>query len=168
MRQMTLCLIAMLLMGSCVHAPKTSPRLESFQEIEYQAYAVDGNGTITGETFLRTRGGGVKLGSGADIFLIPATAYNQEFVQREVLGGEKLTPSKDSRSSFYTRIAKADSRGIFRFEHVPAGSYFLWTVITWEVPEVGRYGIYSRPTGGGLAERVMINPGESKTVVLTR
>jgi hypothetical protein len=87
MGRFVLMLVAILTV-SCYSAPRTEmPRLVPFNEDEYLPYAGDGDATITGQAFLKTRGGDVKYGAGNTIFMNPVTSYSTEWMDRAILGG---------------------------------------------------------------------------------
>ena len=49
-----------------------------------------GTGTITGQAFLKTRGGEVRFGAGNMVLLIPSTPYTEEDYVRAVVNNETL------------------------------------------------------------------------------
>lgn len=145
-------------------APIPQPRLIPFNEAEYTPYAQPGTATITGEAFLKTRGGDVKKGAGNKVYLNPVTSYSTEWYQRGVLGGQLLEPA-DERARPFFRETLADSDGRFEFQNLPAGEYYLACPIVWEVP-IG-YG-NTMPTGGWAHARIKVGPGERVRAILTR
>lgn len=160
-------------------------RLVNFQVADFEPFRGNGTGTITitGEAFLRTRGGDVNLGAGLDVFLYPVTEYTTEMLQREILGIERLAPM-DERLSQFVRSTRADSRGQFEFTKLPPGDYYLLCLIQWEVHRItsgpvptytgGKFyltpGYYSymEATGGWAYARAKINERETMKVVVTR
>ena len=66
------------------------------------------------------------------------------------------------------RTTKADSEGRFRFDQIPAGTYYVYALITWEVPSLtpGGY-VHSKPTGGFAFAMVKVNANEQASVVVT-
>ena len=58
------------------------------------------------------------------------------------------------------RQAVCDAQGYFTFEDLPAGEYFVVTSVTWVV------GSSSLPEGGWLMQRVRVEAGRARRVVL--
>lgn len=157
-----LSLLAVLLLASGCVAPQQSFN-STFNEAEFAPYEKDGNSTITGQAFLKTRGGDVKFGAGNTVTLLPATSYTKEIRERVTIGGERLGP-EDSRLQKYRKTTIADGNGNFEFKDLPAGEYLLSCQITWEIP--GDYGL--RTTGGIAYGAVKVKADETAKVILTR
>jgi hypothetical protein len=153
-------LVAALLLCSCVAPHPAAPRLQTFNEADYRFSLQDGTATVSGEAFLTTRGGEIRPGAGRVVQLIPVTPYTTEVFERQFINRERLTPRVEKRLDRYVRVLNADSRGEFRFEHVPAGSYYLLCLILWEVD-------YEETRVAALG-RVTVGEGEQKRVVVTR
>lgn len=135
-----------------------------FDEAEYTPYAGTGTSTITGQAFLKTRAGEVRLGAGNTVELVPLTPYTRERLNRATLGGQHLEP-RDPRLAQYVRTTVADGNGNFEFRNVPAGDYVALCLITWEYVASA----YSRATTGGQAYGIVkVGPGETVKVVVTR
>lgn len=148
--------------------PLLLPRTQQFNEDDLAPYAGKGNSSIVGEAFLRTRGGNVKKGAGETVWLVPSVAYTSEYVNKEVLPGQKLTPPLDKRVYKYMRTTKADSEGRFRFDQIQPGEYYVYALIMWSIPSVGSGGyVGSRPTGGFAFTTVKANANEQASVVVT-
>lgn len=150
---------------ACV-APKQQalqPVRTPFIEAEFEPYGLDGTGTITGQAFLKTRGGDIKLGAGNQVQLVPVTSYTTEGRNRVTIGGERLEPA-DPRIEKYRRTTIADGSGNFEFRNLPAGDYYITCVIAWEVPS--QYGMET--TGGIAYGTAKVKAGEMTKVVVTR
>lgn len=135
----------------------------AFNETEFAPYAGTGTSTITGQAFLKTLGGEVRLGAGNTVQLVPVTSYTTEVRQRVTIGGEHVGPV-DPRIEKYRRTTIADASGSFEFHNLPPGEYYVSCVITWQVP--GQNGLY--PTGGVAFGTVKVGEGETAKVVVTR
>src|SRR5437588_13083015 len=83
-----------LILSSCAITPQ--PRQTVFQEHEFAPYAGKGTSTVTGQAFLKTRGGEVKFGAGNEVWMFPVTSYTTEVYRRAIIGGENLATG-DSR-----------------------------------------------------------------------
>jgi hypothetical protein len=134
-----------------------------FPDEEYKALPKSGTATVTGQAFLRQRGGGVVTAAGQDIALNPITSYSLNWFDIVSNGGRPEEP--DERSFFYIRTVKADAEGRFKFENVATGAYFITTFVIWEVPS-GRYG-YMRAQGGCVSKRIQVKDGQDMEVIVT-
>lgn len=156
-------LLGMVFLSGCVSARPPAKRQAAFIESEFTPYAGIGNSTVTGQAFLKTRGGEVRFGAGCEVVIVPVTSYTAETHERAVLRGERLEPP-DPKYSAYRRTTIADGSGNFEFRSIPAGSYYLSCVIRWEYAT--QYGPAS--TGGTAFGKVTVAPGETTKVILTR
>ena len=135
-----------------------------FISLEYDAYRVNGTGSVSGQAFLRTRGGEVKFGAGANVHLVPVTSYSFEWYNREILGDEVLH-ERDARAEFFHWTARADGFGEFVIEDLPEGEYFLASEVYWEIQ--GPSGEF-HSAGGWAHARAKVRDGRSTRAVLTR
>lgn len=151
-----LCALLAVSMIGCVY-----PRMATFVEAEYAPYAEPGTGSISGQAFLKTRGGDVKYGAGNEVYLNPVTTYSTEWYQETVLKNRRLKPA-DPRTEKYHWITVADGQGHFTFENVPAGDYYVACAITWMVDAFTTTGdiVHARVTvkDGERIERVILRP----------
>ncbi len=138
-----------------------APRRRHFISLEYDPFRADGAGSISGQAFLRTRGGDVKFGAGCLVHLMPVTTYSEEWFEREILGGEALEPA-DPRADHFHWTTRADGFGGFLFQALPAGDYYLACRIVWDVRD-GRGGFV--PAGGWAYARTKVGDGETRAVV---
>jgi hypothetical protein len=134
----------------------------SFTESEFAPYEASGKSAITGQAFLKTRGGDVKYGAGCTVTLLPVTSYTTEIRQRATIAGEHIGP-EDPRLNKYRRSTVADGSGNFEFKNLPAGKYYLSCPIYWEVA-----GYVSHTTGGVVIGETQVGEGESVKVILTQ
>ena len=121
-------------LGACVHQ-RTAPFIES----EYASYEGDGSSTICGQVLLKTEAGIVVPGRLSEIQLTPKTTYSTEWFNKGIVD-EQLLSDADFRTVKYNRKAKADLDGKFCFNNIPAGSYYLTSVIKWETGGAEVYG----------------------------
>lgn len=147
--------------------PAVYQRQSSFQLDEYAPYRAKGTATLSGEAFLRTRGGDVRYAAGENVMLIPATAYSTEFLVFDLIQGKKeIVPVLDKRLYDEIRTAQADSKGRFSFTDIPDGAYILYTSIYWALPYASSS--YLSTAGGPVWKHVSVKEGEHKTIVLTK
>jgi hypothetical protein len=153
----------LLAVASCAYGP--AARQASFDPGEYAAYDGRGTASIAGQVTFASPDA-VTSGSGCrEVVLEPVTTYSSEWFEREVLKNESLS-SPDSRALTYRRSAQPDSAGFFRFERLPAGSYFLACRVQFD-----RWIMTGmRPTmfeeTAWVHARVTVGPGEQGQVVL--
>lgn len=130
-------------------------------------YLAAGTGQMSGQAFLKTRGGEVRVGAGNSITLFPDDVWTQRVLDLMRAGAsiEQLPSAPRDYIAKTIRITQADAQGNFEFKNLPAGRYRLNTTITWEVPSRYR-GL--ELTGGEVQVVEMLKDGESRRVMLTR
>ena len=131
-------------------------------------YLVAGTGQMTGQAFLKTRGGEVRVGAGNLISLFPDDAWTQRAIALMKAGSpfEKLPAASRDYIAQAIRTTQADAQGNFEFKNLPAGKYRLHTLIYWEVSSGYRYSM--RTTGGEVETVVHLKDGESMRIMLTK
>lgn len=149
---------------ACATAPVTPPTWESRateqESTEYAPYLKAGSGTISGQAFLTQRGGGVVVAAGHEVLIDPATSTAIEWWKK---AGTQYTfrdlphPSQNFQNARKRIIA--DASGKFTISGLPAGRYFVRTILTWEVPF---HGIQ----GGVLGELVEVKDGQVSNAIL--
>lgn len=124
-----------------------------------------GEARIDGHAFFKKPNGYVMHAAGEVVWLIPATPYARERMQR-LYGNAKFMPANamnraDADPKFYefTRRTKAESNGRFTFDKVAPGDYFLVTNITWKD---GEHDVLSR--GGAVYETVTVTGKEERII----
>lgn len=132
---------------------------------EYASLPMAGTASISGQAFLKTRGGEVKTGAGEVIGLYPKTSYSDQWYETAVKKGLAMEPP-DQRLESYLRKVIADADGRFSFSGLPAGDFYLAAIVTWEAP-TGRGWLETQ--GGLVARPVSVRDGESvEDFILTR
>ena len=131
-----------------------------FVGAEHDAYMQPGSGTVTGQGFLRQRGGGVVTCAGSSVFMMPATPFFREFAShllsgRQLGGGEKMDP--DYASLF--KESACDAQGNFTFTNLPSGAWAVTTEVKWMAGNTSQ--------GGILMKRVTSVNGKSVQVLLS-
>lgn len=164
---LTICLLILLLGMGCMGFVKPVQRIP-FPIEEYQALPpIDsGTATITGQAFMKTRGGDVKYAAGVEICLMPVTSYSNQWYDESYLVSKPIT-QYDSRYRQYIGTTMGDGEGRFEFVDVPAGDYYLSASIVWEYVSGGRYPSLV-PTGGVVAKKVSVEDGQELKIILTR
>jgi hypothetical protein len=144
-----------------------SERNVKFDESQFAPFAGSGTGAITGQAFLKTRGGDVKFGAGNKVVLFPSTDFTEEDYTRVVINSEHLKdPLPDDLRAMvpYLHMTVADGSGHFEFKSLPPGQYIVECAILWEV--AAGYG--TSQTGGVAHSRATVRSGETTSVVATR
>ncbi len=111
-----------------------------FSEVTYHPYGVSGTATVSGNSFLITRGGDVKRGAGRPVLLIPDTDFLRYRLDGRVYDHptyNRLTFSDEPKENIdkawaYTKSTVADVDGKFVFQKLPAGKYVIETQLFWE------------------------------------
>ena len=132
---------------------------------EYAPYLKAGTAQVTGQAFLKTRGGDVKVGAGSPVTLDPITSYSRPWWNNlgSIYQYRGMKPDAPEFSQARKEII-ADAQGRFVFSNVPAGSYFLRSEVTWEAPSTG----YLPNIQGGLVfKEIVVKEGEKVDVILT-
>lgn len=136
--------------------------LQQPDSAEYTPFLAAGTGSITGQAFLRTRGGDVKRAAGSDVVLDPVTEYSKEWMLRRG-DDEKYFPASPGAPLYklVQRQTVADADGRFTFESLPPGSYFIRTTVSWYVPTLGQQ-------GGVIRGVAVVKAGEESKIIITR
>jgi hypothetical protein len=136
-----------------------------FAPEEYAPFKAEGTATVSGQAFLKTRGGDVKYAAGNPVYLIPSTEYTRQLTSAQTAAGPRdLIVRLDARMNY--RQTTADGEGRFSFEALPAGDYFVLTYAIWEVPSPDAWGLTR--TGGWVRALVRVRASSQiKNVVVT-
>lgn len=162
MKRLFLTLFAVVCLVGCA-APQRQiyQRQAQFIESEYAPYAGTGTATIKGQAFAKTRGGDVKFAAGNEVFMNPVTTYSTEWFDQWVIQGQPITPSVKESYAF-TWYTVADGNGNFKFTNVPAGEYYIVSLIAWEYPSGG----IMINTGAVLSRKITVKKGETVEIIL--
>jgi len=132
---------------------------------EYKQLKSEGTSTLKGQAFLRTRGGDVKVAAGSEVLLNPVTSYSDQWYEESYLKLNPMTPV-DQQLWQYVKKKIADASGRFTFTNVPAGSYYVTTIVTWEAATGYRGAL--EPQGGAVTKKITISEGQEVEVILTK
>lgn len=165
MRKVLSVLALLALIAGCASMPGFTivPRID-FPVAEYDALqGREGTGVVTGQVFLRTRGGEVRYGAGSEVVLNPVTSYSRQWYEQAYLGGQRLS-DPDMRAADALIKTQADGSGNFRFDNVPPGDYYLTSSVFWEAPGAS----YLSSQGGYISSPVTVDNGKEVKQILTR
>jgi hypothetical protein len=118
-------------LGGC----STVDQKASFGEGEFQPYLAHGTAAIFGHAFVRTPNGIMHHATGLPVYIVPLTPYTEE--RAEIMLAGKTPSPADPRMDKYVKTQIADNGGQFSFGSLPAGSYLVFSKISWLG---GRYG----------------------------
>jgi hypothetical protein len=131
-------------------------------DADYSPFALPGAAGLTGQAFLTTRGGDVKVAAGRTVTLDPATPYARSWFAKyggDLDRADELPPNPAFQHA--RRSTVADAQGKFHFENLAPGSYIVRTAVTWETGAA-----YSGVQGGVVAAVVDIPDGKTSEVIL--
>ncbi|MFW5872171.1 MAG: hypothetical protein ACOCUT_03605 [bacterium] len=169
-------MLLFVLAGCVTPASQTVNLHSTFDPDEAKAMLEPGNNKIIGSALIRQQGGGIVTCAGTEVVLVPATQYAKERIMhlygstdrgyRPYQQGGTLTPYINFQPDHptydeNTRVVIGDSQGMFEFENIKDGEYFISTCIVW-----GDNNPYRRQ-GGCLIKREEIKGGETKRVILS-
>lgn len=163
--------ISALLVASVAACAPQYEMKNSFDPAEAAFATKPGRTTVTGQAFLRQRGGGVVTCAGEGVALMPSIKYTDEMIQRSfgsttggLAGAFAPYPAKDAVPQLekVTKKAQCDANGNFSFPNVAPGAYWAMSKVTWTV------GNNIIPEGGIVARRVIVPPTGSVSVLLTQ
>lgn len=170
---------------------KLSTALSSYDEKDFFPFLKKGTSSITGQVFLKTRGGDVKYGTGNQVLLFPITPFTKKLSSLDddlliaATGSKDVSSLKSSTSNLFEKITNgigirfewdkykkattADGGGNFEFNNLPAGEYYLESSVFWEVVDVNHYShyAYTKESGGIVKKQIKISDGESLRIMLT-
>lgn len=182
------CMLSTLVFSACTSTPepvkpKTVILRTPFDIEATKARLVPGKNTITGSAFLRLTNGNVKMASGSEVILFPATDFADERMSyiygntwRGYLPAYETSVKFDNNPQEYYSLQKytiADAYGTFKFVNLADGEYYILTKITWSVYDPSHRNAQgniqsSYTEGGEVMLKVAVSGGETKEVVLTQ
>lgn len=140
-----------------------------FDAAQARRLVAPGPNTVTGQAFIRQRGGAPVTCAGQPVYLVPATEYARIRV-KALYGSADRGALLDSRSyrfepdppeySRLVRQAQCDAEGAFRFDRVASGEFFITAIVRWQEGEARK--------GGSLMQRTWVRGGGVTNVVLSR
>lgn len=131
-----------------------------FSGPDHEAFLGSGTGSISGQGFLRQRGGGIVTCAGSKVLMFPASPFFAEFVEHFRAG--RRPAAVEQVSGTYRSVLKesqCDAQGNFAFSALPTGSWFIVTEVNWAVGD--------NRQGGALLRQVYVSSGQSQQVLLS-
>lgn len=169
MERLVLGIAAAIALGGCVEPPAPIRLTAVFDVEQAQRMLVPGKNTICGSALIRQEGGAVVTCAGCRVVLTPVTPYASERMSHIYGTTERGFLPLGGQSSFvfdpdcpeYMRCARqtvGDAQGMFEFDAIADGEYYITTGIAWRAGNVMQ--------GGSLMQRVRVASGERKKIVL--
>ena len=160
MKKLFIAATAVALLSGCMSIPKPVS-LPAFPQAEYDKLKLEGSEKLTGQAFLKTLGGDVKVAAGSQVVLMPKTSYTDfQFATCTITRCDK----EDMRAAKYEKLTIADAQGKFEFDNIAPGEYYIQTTVTWMRPSP--YGLVTE--GGALMSAASVKAGQNNTVMVTR
>ena len=133
---------------------------ETINQREYAQYRGGGTATIVGQVTMTLPSGVVMNGSACQVRLMPVTTATTTYIKNTVMTGGTKPPKAAADAVWW--LEQADVEGRFKFEAVPAGSYYLTCSVAWR-----------EPGSGEARQRILwaettVAPGDTSTVSVTR
>ena len=166
---LTICLVGLFVVQGCAMTEiKPQARQAIFIQSEYASYDIPGTSKITGQAFLKTRGGDVKYGAACQIHLNPVTSLSTEWFEKGVKEGILLKDLPSNHPAWkYHHVTMGDGEGRFEFENLPSGEYYLMCPIYWEIVVGGRYP-YTTVTGANTYSQIAVENDKITKCIVTR
>lgn len=154
-------------LAACASNPNDLP---DFPEHEYAATQQVGEGVINGDLYLTSASGAIQKGTNTKVILEPATSYMKAYYAKfGNLDAAKRDPDVqppvlDPRRATYVREAITDQNGRFDFDHIPNGTYYISSELTWSAQSDGK----TITEGGTVTKLVTVSGSQPQKVLLTR
>jgi hypothetical protein len=157
-KQFFIILITSIFLSGCAEIEEV-PVVTTYKPIDYIEYMKAGTGEITGQAFMRQKGGVVVTCAGQVVMLVPNEGIFVEIDKIYESGKKPIKPKVDLNSDAVKKT-KCDAQGNFMFNHVPAGQWIIQTEVRWEA---GNF-----PQGGYLSEKIYLYAGEKVNRILSK
>ena len=123
-------ILGVVLLGSCSTEVKIVDRIE-FPAKEYDNLSKQGNSVITGKAYIRLSEDEIHYPKDSDLIrLNPKTSYSKQWYDTNYKNDKNIGEA-DPRYFKYIYSTKTDKEGNFRFDNIPAGTYYLSAPIWW-------------------------------------
>lgn len=152
-------IVLLMALGALGCAPRETVTVDAdVSQEDLAPYQAPGTASVTGQGFMRQRGGTVVTCAGEDVYLVPDLPPIRNAIQA-LAGGHEVELAGARRWGPAAHRSQCDAQGNFAFENLPAATWQVLTTVSWEVDR--------RPQGGGLARVVTTTEGEVTNVLLT-
>jgi hypothetical protein len=165
MRTRAIAILASIALAGCQSISAPSERV-AFDATAASYIHAKGSQRIEGQAYVVTRDGSPRPAANGTVRLVPATAYAKARFEA-LYQGKKFIPAAmvpavnaDPHYAAYTRMAKTDANGNFRFLNVAPGDYFITAQEFYSAR--GTF----LPEGGAMYESVSVAAGGPAVVDL--
>jgi len=101
-----------------------------FPAAELAGLPLKGDNTVTGRVFLIDQLEEEQIGAGLEVTLEPVSSYSDQWYEVAYLANRSLRKA-DPRYANYVLRVEADEQGIYKFNNVAPGDYYLSTPFLW-------------------------------------
>jgi hypothetical protein len=137
-----------------------------FNQDELKFVLERGKASISGRAVLELADGSLKDCAGFNVEMLPVTAYSSERIIKtygNVQRGQILLEQNPPKfvpdvQEYHELLLKSscNAEGVFHFENVPAGDYFVMAFLIWEE----KAGDAVRKTGGAVMQRLRVGAND--------
>lgn len=157
-----LSIAAALLLVGCAQQQPRAPLTAwepAYSAEEHAPYRADGTSSITGQAFLRQRGGGVVTCAGEKVMALPDTQYFRETLVQLKAGLRPASDQERWQGAGLVRWSQCDAQGNFAFAKLPAGKWIITTAVQWTIGY--------RQQGGMVSTNVNVAPGQALPILIS-
>jgi hypothetical protein len=146
-------------------APPIYETTSIYNPEEVSWFNQEGYGTIVGNAFIRKQDGGIVSCAGQPVLLFPSGSYADErieYLYQSLESGHNNTRNIDKADPKYAENGSqtvCDVDGRFKFQSLPAGSYYVISTVWWGDPIQG---------GAQMMKRVSIIGDETKEITISK
>jgi len=164
--RVSLVLLAGFITGPAVWSAEPLKVDSPFNLEELKFVLVPGKASVSGRAVLELADGSRKDCAGFNVELLPVTAYSSERILKSygnVQRGQVLLEQNPPKfvpdvKEYHELLLKSscNAQGVFHFENVPAGDYFVMAFLIWEE----KAGDSVRKTGGAVMQRLRVGAND--------
>ena len=161
-----------LLRASCPIAAELVQLKTQFDPGQVQWIAQPGDAHVSGTAFLTLGDGSRKSCAGFNVELLPVADYSSERIrltygnnqQGQILLDQNPPAFTPDAPEYHELLLKAqcDEQGVFAFDEVPAGEYYVMVFVIWHDMAGGE----KRPQGGAVMKRIRVGAGAQVRVAM--
>lgn len=139
-----------------------------FDSNEYVNYLKPSDNKVSGQAFLRQKGGDIVTCAGYTAFMYPDTPYYNELSSEAGIRCNAIIDQTVS-SNNPAKSTQCDAQGNFEFYHVPAGNYLIVVNVSWDIPWYVNKNleIIGGHQGGILRKKISVLDGEANKFIVS-
>jgi hypothetical protein len=124
-----------------------------------------GSNTVTGQAFLRQKGGDIVTCAGEKVVMIPNDLY---FTANE----DEYKKEPSSAANALIKTGQCDAQGNFEIDEIPDGEWIVSTAVKWDVPHfnyMGSASYYSMLPQGGIIQKIItVKTGKKNKIIISQ